>query len=221
MAQSNSDKTLDVEIIAKLERQFGSRFAAIVRDSPTLRSDLRKAHALGVRIKRWNGKTGAYCRYYPTDRRNAYISIGSLDSPMMKVIYLAHECYHVLYGTTPALPDPRKISRKRYLSMAIGEEARAIMRQTKVAHELWSTGKHAMPAWQLNLMLMELTGGYKQLREYVLVARQSFGMETYEQNYGRIWDQAHRKLNRERQLKLKSSSSLSRRRANRSISKAA
>lgn len=221
MALSNTDKTLDVEIIAKLERQFGSRFAAIVRDSPTLRSDLRKAQALGVRIKRWNGKTGAYCRYYPTDRRNAYISIGSLDSPLMKVIYLAHELYHVLYGTTPAFPDPRKISRKRYLSIAVGEEARAIMRQTKVAHELWSTGKHAMPAWQLNLMLMELTGGYKQLRDYVLVARQSFGMETYEENFGRIWDQAHRKLIRERQLKLKNSNSQSRRRANRSISKAA
>lgn len=41
--------------------QFGKQFANFIDDSPTLRRDLRRLK-LGVRIKRWNGRSGAYCR---------------------------------------------------------------------------------------------------------------------------------------------------------------
>lgn len=195
-------KLLDAEISRKLARQFGSKFIKILEDSPTLRRDLRKLHLLGARIQRWNGRDGAYCRSEPSHRRGTFIAIGSLCSPIMKAIYLAHEAYHALYGTTPNNPNPTKISRKRYLSMGIAEETRAFLHQTKVANELWNSGNHVIPAWQLHLMLLYHTSGYTDMREHVLACRESIAFGTYEQNYGKIWDQAYRQFERERREKL-------------------
>ncbi|MBK7839942.1 MAG: adenylyltransferase/cytidyltransferase family protein [Candidatus Obscuribacter sp.] len=143
-------KAQDAAISRRLTRQFGKQFARILADSPTLRSDLRKLDALNVRIQRWNGRQEATVVPIRRDAKNSFIAIGSLASPVMKAIYLAHEAYHVLYGTTPGEPNPSRISRKKYVSMGVAEETRAFMHQTKVAHELWSSCNHVLPAWQMH-----------------------------------------------------------------------
>ncbi len=194
-------KALDAAISRRLTRQFGKQFARILADSPTLRSDLRQLDALNVRIQRWNGRQGAYCRSNPEQRNNSFIAIGSKDSPVMKAIYLAHEAYHVLYGTTPGEPDPKEFSRKRYVSMGVAEETRAFMHQTKVAHELWSSCHHVLPAWQMHLLLVYHLSGYSNMRDHVLVFKESVSYGFYEDSYGKIWDQNARKLAKEHKVK--------------------
>lgn len=185
-------KALDAEISRKLTNQFGKQFARYIDDSPTLRRDLRRLRELEVRIKRWNGKDGAYCRSDPADRKHSFIAIGSNASPIMKAIFLAHEAYHCLHGSTPIEPDTRKISRERYISMGIAEETRAFMHQTRVANELWESCNHVIPAWQMHLMLVSFTGGYASMKDHVLTFKESVSEGSYEKAYGRIWDQAKR-----------------------------
>lgn len=197
----NNRKQVEEEIKRKLAHQFGKQFAQFIDDSPTLRRDLRRLKELGVRIKRWNGRSGAYCRSAPENRENPFIALGSLDSPIMKAIYLAHEAYHCLHGNTPNEPDTTKISRKRYISMGITEETRACMHQSLVAHELWKSCNHAIPAWQMNLLLVYHTSGYSSMRDHVLAQKESIGNGSYEAIYGRIWDQAERKQRKEKEIR--------------------
>ncbi|MBK7747631.1 MAG: hypothetical protein IPI39_10320 [Candidatus Obscuribacter sp.] len=194
-------KAQDAAISRRLTRQFGKQFARILADSPTLRSDLRKLDALDVRIQRWNGRQEAYCRANPARRKNSFIAIGSLASPVMKAIYLAHEAYHVLYGTTPGEPNPSRISRKKYVSMGVAEETRAFMHQTKVAHELWSSCNHVLPAWQMHLLLVYHLSGYSNMKDHVLLFKESVNYGFYEDAYGRLWDQSERKIVKEQKAK--------------------
>lgn len=194
-------KAQDAAISRRLTRQFGKQFARILADSPTLRSDLRKLDALDVRIQRWNGRQEAYCRANPSRRKNSFIAIGSLASPVMKAIYLAHEAYHVLYGTTPGEPNSARISRKKYVSMGVAEETRAFMHQTKVAHELWSSCNHVLPAWQMHLLLVYHLSGYSNMKDHVLLFKESVNYGFYEDAYGRLWDQSERKIVKEQKAK--------------------
>lgn len=187
-----------------LERRFGSRFIKIIEDSPTLKKDLRALFRLGTEIHRWNGKTGAYSRSRPQEREGSTIVLGSNDSAVTKAIHLAHEAYHVLYGLTPDSPDPRKISRERYISMGIQEETRAFIHQVKVARELWDSGNHALSASDLHVMLVYETGGYADMRLEVMEFESSVNGKKYPVSYGDVWDQAlkeRRKLLRDRRAR--------------------
>ncbi|MBK9773822.1 MAG: hypothetical protein IPP57_23905 [Candidatus Obscuribacter sp.] len=119
----------------------------------------------------------------------------------MKAIYLAHEAYHVLYGTTPGEPNPSRISRKKYVSMGVVEETRAFMHQTKVAHELWSSCNHVLPAWQMHLLLVYHLSGYSNMKDHVLLFKESVNYGFYEDAYGRLWDQSERKIVKEQKAK--------------------
>src|ERR1700712_4672636 len=76
-------------------RRFGSRFVTLAQDSPLLLRDIRLLEERGVSIRRINGKSYAYSRSSTESNPNGLICIGSLATPLDKVILLAHEAHHI------------------------------------------------------------------------------------------------------------------------------
>lgn len=148
-----------------LRHKFGDKVVRIVQNSPLLLRDLRRIYGRGVHVRRINGSNTAYSQSNTKEHPAGLICIGSLASPIDKVLFLAHEAYHILYGTTPP-PDPRRISRERYVARAVREEVQALIHETKVAEELWEAG-YKLAFKHMNYLAGYLRGGYQEVRSMI------------------------------------------------------
>jgi len=171
-----------------LRRKFGQKVGNIVQDSPLLRRDIKRLYARGVEIRRINGRDMAYSRASTGANQAGLICIGSLACPMDKVLFLAHEAYHILYGTTP-LPDPRRISRESYVAMAVREEVRAVIHETKVAEELWEAG-HRLAFRHMSYLASYLRGGYREVSSMIERETDTVSGSNYRFYYQKIYDRA-------------------------------
>ncbi len=171
-----------------LRHKFGDRVVRIIQNSPLLLRDLRRLYGRGVHVRRINGRDTAYSQASTREHPAGLICIGSQSCPMDKVLFLAHEAYHILYGTTP-LPDPRQISRESYVTMAVREEVRAVIHETKVAEELWENG-YKLAFKHMSYLASYLRGGYSEVRALFEQEISSVSGTNYRQYYQKIYDRA-------------------------------
>ncbi|MBU6453579.1 MAG: hypothetical protein KGS72_17505 [Cyanobacteria bacterium REEB67] len=188
---SRNRKTMNnaaVEELQDLSRKLGERVVRIIASSPLLMRDIRRLYARGVTIRRINGRDRAYSRAHTRRHPSGLICIGSQASPMDKVLFLAHEAYHILYGTTPN-PNRRNISRDCYVRMALREEVRALVHETKVAEELWASG-HKLAFKHMTYLVSYLRGGYREISILLEDEQSSVSGTSYRHYYQKIYDQA-------------------------------
>jgi capsular polysaccharide biosynthesis protein len=171
-----------------LRHKFGDRVVRIIQNSPLLMRDLRRLYGRGVHVRRINGTDTAYSQARTKDHPAGLICIGSRACPMDKVLFLAHEAYHILYGTTPP-PNHRYISRKSYVARAVAEEARAMIHETKVAEELWESG-YKLAFKHMSYLASYLRGGYSEVRSMIEREISSVSNTNYRQYYQKIYDRA-------------------------------
>ncbi|HEY9787348.1 MAG TPA: hypothetical protein V6D17_18305 [Candidatus Obscuribacterales bacterium] len=183
----------------RIEKQFGARLASLIADSPTLMADLKSLRRAGVRIRRLNGVCRAYSRSHPGQKRGALICIGAHCTAIQQAHYLAHEAFHILYGKTPHNFDPNKLSRKKYVQMALREEAHCLCHELKVALELHDAG-HFVGAVNLSWLVDYLTGGYRAVRKRLEHEHVSVAALTYPQYYGWLYDRRAQKTGAARRL---------------------
>jgi len=170
-----------------LRRKFGDRVVRIIISSPLLLRDIRRLYARGVTIRRLNGRHMAYSQSRTEGSRTGLICIGSLACPMDKVLFLAHEAYHILYGKTP-LPN-RRISRETYVRMAVREEVLAVIHETKVAEELWEDG-HKLAFKHMSYLASYLRGGFREVALMIERETSSVSGTNYRHYYQKIYDRA-------------------------------
>jgi hypothetical protein len=175
-------------MIDDLRRKFGDKFALIIQSSPLLMRDIKRLYARGVEVRRINGRDTAYSRASTSGNAAGLICIGSQASPMDKVLFLAHEAYHILYGKTP-VPNRRHMSRDRYVAMAVAEEVRALIHETKVAEELWERG-YKLAFKHMNYLASYLRGGYREVSSMVEDETTSVSGTNYRHYYQTIYDRA-------------------------------
>ena len=171
----------------KLARQFGDKLAELVKASPTLSRDVRALRKAGVRIRRLNGVCRAYSRSEPGRPQGALLCIGGECSPMMQAHYLAHEAYHILVGKTRLIFDPRRISRRRFISAALREEARCLTHEARVSQELHDAG-YQIGAANLSYLVDYLSGGYRELRRRLEYEFPTGEVVPYPEYYGQMYD---------------------------------
>ena len=171
-----------------LRRKFGDRVVRIIQNSPLLLRDIRRLYARGVQVRRINGRRTAYSQASTREHDAGLICIGSQACPMDKVLFLAHEAYHILYGTTP-LPNPRHITSDSYVSMAVREEVRAVIHETKVAEELWENG-HKLAFKHMNYLASYLRGGYREVSAMIEHETSLVSGTNYRHYYQKIYDRA-------------------------------
>jgi hypothetical protein len=187
----------------KLAKQFGKKLAELVQASPTLTRDVRALRKAGVRIRRLNGVCRAYSRSEPGRPEEALLCIGAGCSPMMQAHYLAHEAYHILRGSARLVCDPRQISRRRFISAALREEARCLTHEARVSKELHDAG-FAIGAANLSYLVDFLSGGYRELRKRLEQDICSGSPLTYPEYYGQLYDSQVRELAQRKRAQRKS-----------------
>lgn len=178
-------------------RRFGTRFVNLVCDSPLLMRDLRMLEERGVSIRRINGKSYAYSRATTEANPNGLICIGSNATPLDKVILLAHEAHHILRGRAPSDPDPRRMSRKRFVSLCMQEEARAMLHECRVTEQLYDAG-HRIPFKHMSYMASYFRGGYAAIRAMIESDRTIMDDVSHSEDYGRRYDRENKNLSRRR-----------------------
>ena len=178
-------------------RRFGTRFVNLVCDSPLLMRDLRMLEERGVSIRRINGKSYAYSRATTEANPNGLICIGSNATPLDKVILLAHEAHHILRGRAPSDPDPRRMSRKRFVSLCMQEEARAMLHECRVTEQLYDAG-HRIPFKHMSYMASYFRGGYAAIRAMIELDRTIMDDVSHSEDYGRRYDRENKNLSRRR-----------------------
>ncbi len=193
-------------------RRFGSRFVNLAQDSPLLLRDLRMLEELGVSIRRINGKSYAYSRSSTECNPNGLICIGSTASPLDKVILLAHEAHHILRGRAPSDPDPSKMSRKRFVSLCMQEEARAMLHECRVTEQLYDAG-HRIPFKHMSYMASYFRGGYGAIRAMLEEDCTIMDDISHSEDYGRRYDSKSKNLLRAKELLSASRLARKRRRA--------
>ncbi len=177
----------------RLAKQFGEELAELVNASPTLLRDVRALRKAGVRIRRLKGVCRAYSRSEPGRPQSAVLCIGEDCSPMMTAHYLAHEAYHILSGKTNTIVDPSQISRRRFISAALREEAHCLSHEARVSKELHEAG---YPVGEANLTYLVdyLTGGYRKIRRRLERECISGTLIPYSDYYGQMYDRRVREL---------------------------
>jgi hypothetical protein len=178
-------------------RRFGSRFVNLASDSPLLLRDLRLLEERGVSIRRINGKSYAYSRSSTEANPNGLICIGSNASPLDKVILLAHEAHHILRGRAPSDPDPSRMSRKRFVSLCMQEEARAMLHECRVTEQLYDAG-HRLPFKHMSYMASYFRGGYAAIRAMIESDCTIMDDISHSEDYGRRYDREHKNMIRTR-----------------------
>lgn len=171
-----------------LRHKFGDRAVRIMLSSPLLMRDIRRLYTRGVKIRRLNGRHMAYSQSRTEGSKTGIICIGSLACPMDKVLFLAHEAYHILHGKTP-LPNRRQISRDSYVRMAVREEVLAVIHETKVAEELWEDG-HKLAFKHMTYLASYLRGGYREVALMIERETSSVSGTNYRHYYQKIYDRA-------------------------------
>jgi hypothetical protein len=171
-----------------LRRKFGDKAVRIMQNSPRLMRDIRRLYALGVSIRRLNGRDFAYSRSLTKSNPAGLICIGSAASPMDKVLFLAHEAYHILHGKTPQ-PNRRAISRDHYVRMALREETLALIHETKVAEELHEAG-HRLAFKHMTYLVTYLRGGHRAVSVRLESDVTSITGTSYRHYYQKVYDQA-------------------------------
>lgn len=177
----------------KLAKQFGKKLVELIKASPTLSRDVRALRKAGVRIRRLNGVCRAYSRSEPGRPEDALLCIGAGCSPMMQAHYLAHEAYHILCGNTRLVFDPRQISRRRFISAAMREEARCLTHEARVSKELHDAG-FAIGSANLSYLVDFLSGGYREIRRRLEHEFLSGTLITYPEYYGQLYDRRVQEL---------------------------
>lgn len=184
-------------ILDKLGKKFGSRFVSLVQDSPLLMRDIRLLAAHGVTVRRINGKSYAYSREHTQASPNGLICIGSKASPVDKVLLLAHEAYHILYGRSPSQPNPNRMSRRRFVGLCLQEEARALIHECRVTEELYDAG-HKLPFKHMAYMAAYFRGGYREIKLLLEFDLTATGEMSHAEEYGRLYDRTARSQNKSR-----------------------
>ena len=192
--------------LESFRRQFGTRFVNLAKDSPLLLRDIRLLQERGVSIRRLNGKSYAYSRSSTESNPAGLICIGSLASPLDKVILLAHEAHHILRGRAPSDPDPTSMSRRRFVSLCMQEEARAMLHECRVTEQLYDAG-HRLPFKHMSYMASYFRGGYGAIRAMIEEDCTFMDDISHSEDYGRRYDLKHRNL-----LKAKANAATGRRR---------
>lgn len=186
----------------RLAKQFGEALAELVNASPTLQRDVAALRKAGVRIRRLKGICRAYSRSEPGRPQGALLCICEGCSPMMQAHYLAHEAYHILAGTTNTIVDPTKVSKRRFISAAMREEARCLAHEALVSKELHDAG---YPVGEANLTYLVdyLTGGYRKIRLRLERECLSGSLISYTDYYGQVYDRRVRELAQRRRAQRK------------------
>jgi len=180
-------------------RRFGSRFVTLAQDSPLLLRDIRLLEERGVSIRRINGKSYAYSRSCTESNPNGLICIGSLATPLDKVILLAHEAHHILRGRAPSEPNPKTMSRKRFVSLCMQEEARAMLHECRVTEQLYDAG-HRLPFKHMSYMASYFRGGYAAIRAMIEADCTIMDDISHSEDYGRRYDSKNRNMLRAKAL---------------------
>lgn len=174
-------------MIEHLQRKFGKRLAELIEASPTLKKDLRALRSRHVRIRRLNGECRAYSRSHPGQEEGALICISVHCNPIQQAHYLAHEAFHILSGKTPIHFDPATISKKRYINMAMSEEASCIAHELKVTQELHEAGYFVGSA-NLSWLVDYLVGGFMALKKRLGHTHLSASSLTYPEYFAKVYE---------------------------------
>ena len=167
-----------------LKRQFGASFVRVFSLSPTLVADLAECRRLGVRIRLVPGKTEGY-----TIPSSKVIGIGTRGTRSYRLTALAHEMYHVLYGTAPLETVPKGMTRHRFISLLLEEETNSFVHELKVVHELLSAGVR-FGNGEMRWYRRWRRGGRKAIRKMVAESQSAVTGELYPVYYGRLYDEA-------------------------------
>jgi hypothetical protein len=168
-----------------LRKQFGDKFAQAVACSPTLLLDLQDIRTRHIPIHLVKKDS---CQAYSTQHPKA-IFIAEKCSLLNKVLYFAHECYHVLRGKAPLNSiSIIGISRKQYILLCLREEAACIVHELQVMSELLLHG-YRFSDGQKKWYKLYQDGGYKAILEEMKNTETSNSNELYPQYYGRLWDE--------------------------------
>ena len=184
----------------KLGKKFGARFVSLVQDSPLLMRDLRLLMDRGVTIRRLNGKTYAYSRAHTAASPNGLICIGSKASPVDKVLLMAHEAYHILYGRSPSFPNPNRMSRRRFVGLCLQEEARALIHEARVTEQLYDAG-NKLPFKHMAYMAAYFRGGYREIRLLLEHDQTAISPLSHAEDYGRLYDKTVKRQQKARALR--------------------
>lgn len=166
----------------RIRRQFGSKFAEMLAQCPSLVADLKEVRRRNIRIRRVKGECQAWSE--PSSR---VIYIGRSCSRVIQLLYLAHECEHMLRGQTPD-PSPRRISRRRYVSMSLDEETSCIIRECEVVRELMDAG-YKVDSDTMTWYRRWRRGGRKAVRRAVEKAVASGTADKYPRYYRQQYDE--------------------------------
>lgn len=184
----------------KLGKKFGARFVSLVQDSPLLMRDIRLLMERGVTVRRLNGKTYAYSREHTEASPSGLICIGSKASPTDKVLLLAHEAYHILYGRSPSNPNPSRMSRRRFVGLCLQEEARALVHEARVTEQLYDAG-NKLPFKHMAYMAAYFRGGYREIRLLLEFDHTAMSAISHAEEYGRLYDRTARSQRKARAMR--------------------
>jgi hypothetical protein len=182
-----------------LRKVLGPGLVELVEASSILSLDIKRLQQKSVPVKKLRGRNDAYSLEITENSVYGAIYIGELASDLDKALYLAHESYHVLHGKTPSVPDPRRLSRRRYVSRALQEETRALIHEAKVCLELVDAG-YRLSYKHLFYLTTYLRGGYAAIRVLLELDVSADGHSTYAELFGRRYDTEVRRLKRSRTL---------------------
>lgn len=164
-----------------LRRQFGNKFTDMIQASPTLMADLATIRRRGVKIRRIKGRT-AY-----SYKKGKKIYIGTGWSRVMQVECLAHEIYHVLYGTSPEAGG-KKVRRSTFIRESLDEETDCVIHELTVARELMDAGfkvDRCTEQWYQKYR----NSGRRFIRKVLARTLTSIGNETYREYFEREYEE--------------------------------
>jgi hypothetical protein len=166
----------------RIKRQFGVRFADALAQSPTLVADLEALRRKGIKIRKTSG-----CKA-ESQKDLKLISIGSGCTIAIKLLYLGHEAYHVLKGTTPDVES--RIGRDRFVDLSLEEEIDCILHELQIASELKAAGYDVDESTKLWMRRFR-RGGRPAMRRALNKTYASGTGKLYPQYYGRQWYEHH------------------------------
>lgn len=168
---------------ARIARQFGVRFARAFEQSPTLIADLAK-----LREKRISIRTIKGCTAWSQRPQERFV-IGRDCDLGTRLLYFAHESWHVLRGETPfADREVKRLSRKQYIKVSLDEETDCIVHEMQVMEELIAAGAVTFSEDNMRWYRRWRRGGRAAIRRVIGKTANAIDGTTYKDQFAAEWD---------------------------------
>lgn len=118
------------KLFISLKRRFSSFFITALLKSPTLIDVIKQLEKKKIKIR---CQSGACIGAYDSDKKTIIIGTSCPDD--FKLLTLAHEYIHAMYGPLPN-PLRLKMGKQEYIKACISEEVEAALFELKLMKEL-------------------------------------------------------------------------------------